>query len=75
MDARILVRDNSLILRRRSTTELTSVSTLQRELTKGTFLPQYRKGRWARIMTAAFPMYALEQGAERYILKHRRCYF
>ncbi|GBE83975.1 kinase-like protein [Sparassis crispa] len=44
------------------------------ELTKGTFLPQCRKGRWNRIMTAVFPMYALELEAERYIVNYRECY-
>ncbi|KAI0076148.1 kinase-like protein [Panus rudis PR-1116 ss-1] len=44
------------------------------EVTKGTFLPQYRKFRWYRIMTAAFPTYALEQEAEMLIINHRQCY-
>ncbi|OCH85877.1 kinase-like protein [Obba rivulosa] len=44
------------------------------ELTKGTFLVQYRKGRWNRVMTAVFPMYALELEAERYIVNYRECY-
>ncbi|KAI9070191.1 kinase-like protein [Trametes sanguinea] len=44
------------------------------ELTKGTFLLQYRKGRWERIMTSVFPAYALELEAERYIVKYRRRY-
>ena len=45
-----------------------------RELTKATFLPQYQQGRWLRIMTAALPMYALEQEAESHILRHRTYY-
>ncbi|RPD77376.1 hypothetical protein L226DRAFT_544050 [Lentinus tigrinus ALCF2SS1-7] len=44
------------------------------EVTKGTFLPQYRKNQWPRIMSAAFPMYALEQEAEMYIIEYRQCY-
>ncbi|OSC96696.1 hypothetical protein PYCCODRAFT_1481808 [Trametes coccinea BRFM310] len=44
------------------------------ELTKGTFLLQYRKGRWNRIMTSVFPGYASELEAERYIVKYRRRY-
>ncbi|RDX43495.1 kinase-like protein [Lentinus brumalis] len=44
------------------------------ELTKGTFLPQYRKGRWHRIMSTAFPGYELEQEAEHYIINFRQCY-
>ena len=47
---------------------------VSRELTKGTFLPQYRQGRWYRIMSAAFPMYALEHEAEKYIINYRQCY-
>ena len=50
------------------------ITCLSRELTKGTFLPQYRQGRWYRIMSAAFPMYALEQEAEKYIVNYRQCY-
>ncbi|KAI0765154.1 hypothetical protein C8Q74DRAFT_1032705 [Fomes fomentarius] len=41
------------------------------ELTKGTVMPPFSIGRWPRIITAAFPMYALEQEAERLILEHR----
>ncbi|KNZ79026.1 hypothetical protein J132_06866 [Termitomyces sp. J132] len=44
------------------------------ELTKGTFLPFYRKGRWHRILSAALPGYALEQEAEKYIVKYRKIY-
>ncbi|KAL7278875.1 hypothetical protein ACG7TL_006706 [Trametes sanguinea] len=44
------------------------------ELTKGTFLLQYRKGRWNRIMMSVFPGYAAELEAERYIVKYRRRY-
>ncbi|RPD62846.1 kinase-like protein [Lentinus tigrinus ALCF2SS1-6] len=44
------------------------------EVTKGTFLPQYRKNRWPRIMSAAFPMYTLEQEAEMYMIEYRQCY-
>ncbi|KAI0664633.1 kinase-like protein [Cubamyces menziesii] len=44
------------------------------ELTKGTFLPQYRKGRWKRIMSAAFPEYPEEQEAERFIVQYRERY-
>ncbi|CDO76789.1 hypothetical protein BN946_scf184978.g18 [Trametes cinnabarina] len=44
------------------------------ELTKGTFLPQYRKGRWNRIMTSVFPEYAVELEAERFIVNYRDRY-
>ncbi|OSC96695.1 kinase-like protein [Trametes coccinea BRFM310] len=44
------------------------------ELAKGTFLPQYRKGRWNRIMTSVFPEYAVELEAERYIVNYRDRY-
>ncbi|KAI0647306.1 kinase-like protein [Trametes meyenii] len=44
------------------------------ELTNGTFLPQYRKGRWFRIMSSAFPQYTDELQAERYIVMYRGCY-
>ncbi|KAI0362390.1 kinase-like protein [Trametes cingulata] len=44
------------------------------ELTKGTFLPQYRKGRWNRILTSVFPEYSLELQAERYIVRYRDRY-
>ncbi|TFY78135.1 hypothetical protein EWM64_g5882 [Hericium alpestre] len=44
------------------------------ELTKGTFLPKYRQHRWFRIMSAAFPMYTLEQKAEQLIIQYRQCY-
>ncbi|KAG6872314.1 hypothetical protein C0995_010965 [Termitomyces sp. Mi166 len=39
------------------------------ELTKGTFLPFYRNGRWKRILSAALPGYELEQEAEMYIVR------
>ncbi|KAI0769943.1 kinase-like protein [Fomes fomentarius] len=45
------------------------------ELTKSTSMPRFSIGRWPRIMTAAFPMYALEQEAEELILQHRESYF
>ncbi|PIL22947.1 hypothetical protein GSI_15643 [Ganoderma sinense ZZ0214-1] len=44
------------------------------EATKGCYLPQYRKGRWKRIMLAAFPQYATELEAENYIVNWRQCY-
>ncbi|KAH9855966.1 hypothetical protein C2E23DRAFT_882720 [Lenzites betulinus] len=46
------------------------------ELTKGTFLPQYRsrKGRWTRILTSVFLEYMEELEAERYIVMYRDCY-
>ncbi|KAH9901568.1 kinase-like protein [Cubamyces lactineus] len=44
------------------------------EATKGTYLPQYRKGRWYRIMMAAFPSYRDEFEAEKYIVNYRQWY-
>lgn len=45
-----------------------------RELTMGTFNPFWRKGKWRRIMTAAFPSYEVEQEAELYIVMYRKWY-
>ncbi|KAI0636845.1 kinase-like protein [Trametes polyzona] len=44
------------------------------ELTKATFLPQYRKSRWLRIMTSVFVEYAVELEAEQYIVRYREGY-
>ncbi|KAH9855964.1 kinase-like protein [Lenzites betulinus] len=45
------------------------------ELSKGTFLLQYRDDCWDRVMTSVFPEYSEELKAERYILSYRSCYW
>ncbi|KAL1952060.1 hypothetical protein VTO73DRAFT_1209 [Trametes versicolor] len=44
------------------------------ELTKGTYLWQFRNGPWERIMLSVFQDYAEERKAEKYILQYRRFY-